>query len=69
MTAEHEVFAAAERLAHYARGTFGDSPMRVLDVLAGWRDRNDMPLSDGALALVVAHVCQYRGSLRSEVAA
>jgi hypothetical protein len=49
-------FAQAERLAKWAHVCLGVDGLELLDILHCWRDRNDVPLSNGALAVVVAHV-------------
>lgn len=57
MSLDRHVFAQAERLAYFARDTFHAPASTILQVLCGWRDTYDVGLSDGALALITAHVC------------
>jgi hypothetical protein len=53
-----EPFAAAERLAHWFAATISNDAAAILEALTEWRDKYRAPLSDGALAMVTAHVAQ-----------
>ncbi|MEQ1693804.1 MAG: hypothetical protein ABMA00_21120 [Gemmatimonas sp.] len=67
MSADRHVLAQAERLALFSVGTLRAAPATVLEIVTEWRDKYSVPLSDGACALIVAHVCEYDGSLRETV--
>jgi hypothetical protein len=62
MSAPTDYFGQAERLAQWAHVCLGCEGANLLDILHGWRDRNAVPLSNGALAVVVAHVAVGAGS-------
>jgi hypothetical protein len=61
MSAPPDYFAQAERLAQWAHVCLGCAGADLLDILHDWRDRNAVPLSNGALAVVVAHVAVGQG--------
>jgi hypothetical protein len=55
-------FAQAERLARFAHSTMGTEGTTLLDLLHQWRDGYQIELSNGALAVIAAHVAVGRGS-------
>lgn len=61
MTRPTDFFAQAERLAKWAHVSLGAEGRELLDILHGWRDRNDVPLSPWALAIIAAHIAPGSG--------
>jgi hypothetical protein len=55
-------FAQAERLAKWAHVSLGVEGAELLDILHSWRDKYGIALSNGALAVVVAHVTVGTGA-------